>query len=168
MTGGGNASRWLLETMMKNILMMSAFLFAFGCATSDDATTAAASSEPEVTLAQLSRVAEGTQYDSGPVSVHYGVEVRNPTETPMHLDRVSVQSIGGGAYDLRPYSQAFDVMIEAKATRTIDFWAPAYVANPTVSGANGPVTIRATLELDSAGKKFQKIVMQNIASLTGN
>jgi hypothetical protein len=164
MTGSGNAPRIFLETIMRNLLMMTALLFAVSCASSD-ATSAI---EPEVSLVQLSRVTEGMRSDTGPVSVHYGVEVRNPTDAPIHLDRVSVQSIGGGAYDLPAHSQAFDVTIASKETKSVDFWAPAFVANPAASGANGPVTIRATLELDAAGKKFQKISMQNVAPAGGN
>jgi hypothetical protein len=150
---------------MRNLLMMTALLlFAASCATSDATSTI----EPEITIVQLSRVVEGMRSDTGPVSVHYGVEVRNPTDAPIHLDRVSVQSIGGGAYDLPAHSQGFDVTIASKETKSIDFWAPAYVVNPAASGANGPVTIRATVELDAAGKKFQKISMQNVSPAGGN
>jgi hypothetical protein len=165
MTGGGNAPRIFLETIMRNLLMMTALLsFAAGCATSD----ATSSIEPEITLVQLSRVAEGMRSDTGPVSVHYGVEVRNTTDAPIHLDRVSVQSIGGGAYDLPAHSQGFDVTIAPKESKSVDFWAPAYVVTPAASGANGPVTVRATVELDAAGKKFQKISMQNVSPAGGN
>jgi hypothetical protein len=38
----------------------------------------------------------------------------------------------------------------------------------TVAGTNGPVTVRGTLEFESEGKKFQKIVVQNIAPAGGN
>lgn len=149
---------------MRNALMMTALLLALGCATNDTPSAG----EPEVTLIQLSRVAEGTQYDTGPVSAHYAVEVKNVTAAPLHLDRIGVQSIGGGAYDLRSHSQAFDVMIAPGETRSVDFWAPAYVSNPTVAGANSPVTIRAMLEFDAGGKKFQKVVIQNISPAGGN
>ena len=148
---------------MRNLLMITALLLALGCAT-NNATSAI---EPDVTLVQLSRVAEGMQYDTGPVSAHFGVEVRNPTDTPIHLDRVTVQTFGGGAYDLPQHSQAFDVAIGPKESKSVDFWAPARIINPVVSGSNGPVTMRATLELDAAGKKFQKIVVQNISSVGG-
>jgi hypothetical protein len=157
---------------MRNLLMITALLLAVGCATSDDSISAngnpASANEPEITLVQLSHVAAGTEYDSGPMSTHFGVEVRNPAATPIHLDRVSVQSIGGGAYDLPAYSQAFDVTIGSKEIRSVDFWTRAYVSNPAVSGANGPVTIRATIEFDAAGAKFQKVVIQNISSATGH
>lgn len=162
MTGGGNAPRQLLETIMRNVLMLTALLLASGCAT-NDATSA---SDPEISIAQLSRVAEGMQYDTGPVTVHFAVEVRNPTTDPLRLDRVDVQSIGGGAYNLSSHSQAFDVTIAPKESRSVDFWAPAN-ASPTVAGANGPVTIRAMLEFDAAGKKFQKVVIQSISPAGG-
>jgi len=111
---------------------------------------------------QLSRVAEGTQYDTGPVSTQYAVEVKNTTAQPLHLSRVAVVSIGGGSYTLPPYSQAFNETIGTGEPKRVTFWAPAYVAIPTVAGANGPVTLRATLDLDTGGKKFQKIVVQNV------
>ena len=165
MTGGGNAPRHAFGgTVMRNILLISALLFAASCATDDYMS----STEPEISIAQLSRAAEGTQYDTGPLSAHFAVEVRNPTSESLHLDRVDVQSMGGGAYDLRPHSQAFDVTIAPKESRSVEFWAPAYVSMPTVAGANGPVTIRATLAFDAAGKKFQKVVIQNISSIAGN
>src|ERR1700686_1555810 len=108
---------------MRNLLMMTAILLPLGCATSG----ATSANEPDVTLVQLSRVAEGMQYDTGPVSAHFGIEVRNPTDAPIHLDRVTVQSLGGGAYDLPSHSQAFDVAIGPKQSRSVDFWAPARV-----------------------------------------
>jgi hypothetical protein len=149
---------------MRYLLTMTALLLAFGCATSGTPSGA----EPDVTLVQLSRVAEGTQYDTGPVSAHYGVEVKNVTAAPLHLDRVTVQSLGGGAYDLPAHSQAFDLVIAPGETRSVDFWAPANVSNPAVAGANSPVTIRGMLEFDVAGKKFQKVVVQNISPAGGN
>jgi hypothetical protein len=38
----------------------------------------------------------------------------------------------------------------------------------TVGGANGPVTLRGTLDFGSTGRKFQKVVVQNIAPEGGN
>jgi hypothetical protein len=37
-----------------------------------------------------------------------------------------------------------------------------------VAGANGPVTLRGTLELEAGTRKFQKIVVQNISPEGGN
>ncbi|MGH9423389.1 MAG: hypothetical protein ACRD3J_25675 [Thermoanaerobaculia bacterium] len=154
---------------MRTFLMLTALLLVFGCAT-DGAMDDSASSGPgpEIALMQLSRVAEGTQYDTGPVSTQYAVDVKNTLAAPLQLRRVSVQSIGGGSYTLPPHSQGFNETIEPGATKRVTFWAPAYVAVQTVAGANGPVTVRGTIEFESEGKKSQKIVVQNIAPAGGN
>jgi hypothetical protein len=151
------------KAMNRIVLALTLFLAAFGCATSDTP----AGPEPEVNLIQLSRVAEGTQYDTGPVSAHYAVEVKNTLAEPVSLRRVSLQSIGGGAYTLPAYSQGFNETIAAGVTKRVSFWAPAYVSTETVSGANGPVTLRGTLEFEAAGRKFQKVVVQNVQSEGG-
>jgi hypothetical protein len=154
---------------MRTALVLTALLLVFGCAT-DSATDSAASGGPgpEVALVQLSRVAEGTQHDTGPISTQYAVEVKNTLAAPVQLRHVSVQSIGGGSYTLPAYSQGFNETIAPGATGRVTFWAPAYVAMNSVAGANGPVTIRGMIELESEGKKFQKVVIQNIAPAGGN
>lgn len=150
--------------MKRTAFALTLFVATFGCATSDTP----AGPEPDVDLIQLSRVAEGTQYDTGPVSAHYAVEVKNTLAEPVTLRRVSLQSIGGGSYTLPAYSQGFNETIEPGVTKRVSFWAPAYVATQTVSGANGPVTLRGTLEFEAAGRKFQKVVVQNVQPEGGN
>ena len=149
---------------MRTVSMLAALLLALGCASSG----APAGPEPDVTLIQLSRVAEGTQYDTGPVTAHYAVEVKNTTAEPLQLRRVTVLSIGGGSYTLPSYSQGFNETIVPGETKSVDFWAPAYVSIQTVAGANGPVTLRGTLEFEAGSKKFQKVVVQNLAPAGGN
>jgi hypothetical protein len=149
---------------MRTVSMLTVMLLALGCATNDTPT----GPEPDVALIQLSRVPEGTQYDTGPVSAHYAVEVKNTLTEPVQLRHVNVQSIGGGAYTLPSYSQGFNETIPPGETKRVSFWAPAYVAVQTVAGTNGPVTLRATLEFQAASRKFQKIVVQNIGPEGGN
>jgi hypothetical protein len=150
--------------MIRTVLILAVALTLFGCATSR--TTSGP--EPDVTLFQLSRAIEGTQYDTGPVTAHYAVEVKNTLPEPIRLDRVNVQSIGGGSYTLLEYSQAFNETFASGETKQVAFWAPGYVATPTVAGSNGPVTLRAILDFTAAGKKFQKVVVQNVAPNGGN
>jgi hypothetical protein len=155
---------FLENVIMRTVLTLTSLLIVFGCATNG----AAPGTEPDVALIQLSRVAEGTQYDTGPISVHYAVEVKNTMPAPIQLLRVGVQSIGGGAYTVGPYSQGFNETIGLGETKSVSFWAPARVTMATVGSANGPVTLRGTLEFESAGKKFQTVVVQNIAPEGGN
>jgi hypothetical protein len=149
---------------MRTLLISAAFLLVLGCATN----SAPSGPEPDVALIQLSRVPEGTQYDTGPVNAHYAVEVKNTLAEPVALRRVAVQSIGGGSYTLPAYSQGFNETIAPGETKRVSFWAPAYVATQTVAGANGPVTLRGTLEFEAGPRKFQKIVVQNIGPEGGN
>lgn len=149
---------------MRTVSMLSVLLLALGCASSGAPT----GPEPDVTLIQLSRAAEGTQYDTGPVTVHYAVEVKNTMAEPLQLRRVTVLSIGGGSYTLPSHSQGFNETISPGETKSVAFWAPAYVAMQTVAGANGPVTLRGTLEFEAGPRKFQKVVVQNIEPAGGN
>jgi hypothetical protein len=165
LTGGGNALRFLLEKHdMRNLLGLMVLTLSFACATNQSNQ----GPEPDITIIQLSRVAEGTQNDTGPVSAHYAVDVKNTLAEPIQLRRVALQSIGGGAYTLPAYSQGFSEAIAAGETKRVSFWAPAYVAMESVAGANGPVTLRGTLEFSTANRKFQTIVVQNIAPAGGN
>ncbi len=148
---------------MRNLLSLGVLLLALGCAMS-----ANQGPEPDITIYQLSHVAEGTQYETGPVSAHYAVDVKNTLTEPVQLRRVAVQSIGGGAYTLPAYAQGFNETITPGETKRVSFWAPAFVAVNTVAGANGPVTIRGTLEFSAATRKFQTVVVQNISPAGGN
>jgi hypothetical protein len=107
----------------------------------------------------------GTEHDTGPVSAQFAVEVKNKLAEPLSLRRVAVQSIGGGAYTLPSYSQAFNETIAPGETKRISFWAPAFVSVNTVAGANGPVTLRASLDFEAGGKKFQKVEVQNVGTM---
>jgi hypothetical protein len=149
---------------MRTVSMLAVLLLALGCASGG----APPGPEPDVTLIQLSRVAEGMQYDTGPVTVHYAVEVKNTLAEPLQLRRITLLSIGGGSYTLPSYSQGFNETIGPGQTKTVAFWAPAHVAIQTVAGANGPVTLRGTLEFEAGSKKFQKVVVENLAPAGGN
>jgi len=149
---------------MRTILISTALLLVLGCATHGGSS----GPEPDAAIIQLSRAPEGTQYDTGPLTMHYAVEVKNTLAEPVTLERIGVQSIGGGSYTLPAYSQGFNETIAPGETKRVSFWAPALVAIPTVAGANGPVTLRGTLAFAAGSRKFQKIVVQNIAPEGGN
>jgi hypothetical protein len=146
---------------MRTALTLTALLILAACATD----SAAPGPEPDINIFQISRVAVGTEHDTGPVSAQFAVEVKNRLAEPLSLRRVAVQSIGDGAYTLRPYSQAFNETIAPGETKRVAFWAPASVNVDTVSGANGPVTLRASLDFEAGGKKFQKVEVQNVGTM---
>jgi len=146
---------------MRTALTLTALFILAACATN----SAAPGPEPDINIYQVSRVAVGTEHDTGPVSAQFAVEVKNKLTEPLNLRRVAVQSIGGGAYTLPSYSQAFNETIAPGETKRVSFWAPAFVSMNTVAGANGPVTLRASLEFEAGGKKFQKVEVQNVGTM---
>jgi hypothetical protein len=146
---------------MRTVLLLPALLILAACAT-DSATPGP---EPDIIIDQLSRVAVGTEHDTGPLSAQFAVEVKNKMAEPLNLRRVAVQSIGGGAFTLRPYSQAFNETIAPGQTKRVSFWAPAFITMDTVGGANGLVTLRAALDFEAGGKKFQKVVIRNLGTM---
>jgi len=146
---------------MRTAVTLTALFLLAACATD----SAAPGPEPDINIYQISRVAAGTEHDTGPVSAQFAVEVKNKLTEPLSLRRVAVQSIGGGAYTLRPYSQSFNETIAPGETKRVSFWAPAFVDMNTVGGANGPVTLRASLEFEAGGKKFQKVEVQNVGTM---
>jgi len=145
---------------MRSVLIFTA-LFAAACATSP----APSGPEPDISIYQISRVAAGMEHDTGSLTAQFAVEVKNTLPEPLNLRRVAVQSIGSGAYTLRPYSQAFNETIAPGQTKRVAFWAPAFVSTDTVGGANGPVTVRASLDFEAGGKKFQKVEVQNVGTM---
>jgi len=146
---------------MRTALTLTALFVLAACATNSGAP----GPEPDINIYQISRVAVGTEHDTGPVSAQFAVEVKNKLTEPLNLRRVAVQSIGGGAYTLPSYSQAFNETIAPGETKRVSFWAPAFVSMNTVGGANGPVTLRASLEFEAGGKKFQKVEVQNVGTM---
>jgi hypothetical protein len=146
---------------MRTALKLTALLLTAACATN----SATPGPEPDINIYQISRVAVGTEHDTGPVSAQFAVEVKNKLTEPLSLRRVAVQSIGGGAYTLRPYSQAFNETIAPGETKRVAFWAPAVITMDTMGGANGPVTLRASLDFEAGGKKFQKVEVQNVGTM---
>jgi len=146
---------------MRTALTLTALLIAAGCAT----TSTAPGPEPDINIYQVSRVAVGTEHDTGPISTQFAVEVKNKLAEPLSLRRVALQSIGGGSYTLPSYSQAFNETIAPGETKRVAFWAAAYVSMNTLAGANGPVTLRAAVDFEAGGKKFQKVEVQNVGTM---
>ncbi len=140
-------------------------LTAAGCASShSDSGMGAAKvkiADPEIIIRQLSTVPSAARHVSGGVPVHYAVRVENKAGEPITLKRIVAVSVGEGAYRVQA-SNPFDKKIEPEHYETVEFWAPAFVDDPTVIGANGPVTLRVTTYFDSPVGQFQNIVVQQV------
>jgi hypothetical protein len=144
---------------MNSARIACATLLLFSCATSSPKT---ATVEPEFQIQQISNIPEAARYVTGRISVQYAVAVKNTTPAPLQLKRIDVQSVGYGAYTLAPTSLPFDVPIAPGETKVVQFWGGAFIDSSTISGANGPVTLRAVAQFDSANGPVRTTVVQQV------
>ncbi len=94
--------------------------------------------------------------------MQYRVDVENRAGVPITIKRIDVVSLGSGAYNLRSNSASFNEQLNPGETRPVQFWAPASIDDPTILGANGPVTIRMTVYYDTPAGTQQTIVVQQV------
>jgi len=124
--------------------------------------------EPEVIIKQINFMPSVARDMTGNVPMHYQVRVANRSAETITLTRIEVRSIGQGAYTLSPQSHPFKQKIAPDGFEVVDFWAPAFIDDPTVYGANGPVTIRTVAHFDSAVGQFENITVQQVHDQPGS
>ena len=117
-----------------------------------------------IQIVQTSAVPTAARYVQGGVSVQFAVRVTNLVDEPITLRRVTVQSLGEGAYHVQ-HSMAYDLAVGPQQAQDVQFWAPAQTGRSLV-GANGPVSVRVTAEFDSKKGKFQEIVTRVVNERT--
>jgi hypothetical protein len=122
---------------------------------------------PDIRIMQLSSVPAAARHVEGNLPVHYKMRVSNRSAEPITLKQVSVQSMGYGAYIVDTTSRPFKTRIEPDQFQEVEFWVPARVDEASIVGANGPVTLRATLQFDSPVGQFQQIVVQQVNAMPG-
>ena len=142
-------------------------LLLVSCSSSGPAARQAPN-EPEINLTQISNVAEAARNITGGISVEFRVSVTNQGRDPITVTRVGVQSMGAGAYTLPPASTPYNETVHAGETRNLDLWAPATIYDPTILGANGPVTIRAIVYYTTPSGPTQSIVVRQVHAYGGD
>ncbi|MDQ3281984.1 MAG: hypothetical protein M3Q69_11290 [Acidobacteriota bacterium] len=144
---------------MRKLVGGSLLLLALSaCSSISTNSTVKAEHRPQIQIVQTSGVAIAARYVDGAIGVRYAVRVGNPSPAQITLRRVTVQSVVEGAYNVNPYSVPFNVDVASQAHQDVQFWVPA-VTGLSVTGANGPVTLRVTCEFTSeANGRFQQVV----------
>lgn len=159
---------------MRNIAAALALSLALvGCAsssTNDTQTTATTKGNGQAVMQiqQLSRIAEAARNIEGGMPVKYRVRVANRGQDALTLKRIAVQSVGQGAYTLRPYSQTVNRKIEPDHYEDVEFTAPAVIEIATMYGANGPVTLRLTGYFESPHGSFEETQIEQVGDFSGN
>jgi len=151
------------------VTMLALGLLLTACSSAAPDSKQAPRSEPEIKISQLSNISEAARHITGAISVQYRVDIANHASEPITVKRIDVQSIGIGAYTLQPASRPFDVALKAGELKSVELWAPAVIEDPTIVGANGPVTLRVTVHYDTAAGPTQSVVVQQVhASALGD
>lgn len=144
--------------------MRRAFLFvailAAACASQQGST--AKIPEPEVVVEQLSSVVPAARSIDGPLSLHYRVHVKNRAAEMVTLKRIDMNSVGYGSYSVDPTSRSFDLKVAAGAEDSVEFWTGGHIVDPSLTGANGPVTLRAVAHFEAPSGAFQTMVIQQV------
>lgn len=149
--------------------VLAAALLLIGCSSAAPDSKQAPADEPAIRITQISNVATAARHVTGAIPVQFRVDVTNTSRDQITLKRIDVQSIGYGAYILSPVTQAFDIPIAPGDSRFVEFWAPASIDNASISGANGPVTLRVTAQYLTPTGMQQAISVQQVhASPTGD
>jgi hypothetical protein len=146
---------------MRKLFAAAVLLLTVGCSTmkSDSGLGRATVDldDPDIEIKQLSTVPFAARHVAGSIPVHYEVSVGNRSKEPITIKQISVVSMGYGAYIVEQTSRPFSKLIQPDTGGSVDFWVPARVDDPSVVGANGPVTLR----------QFQHIVTQQVNGMPG-
>jgi hypothetical protein len=157
--------------MRKAFIVLASVTFAISCAStrsdSGMGNTKVAVVKPEIDIAQLSSIPQAARHVEGAIPVHFAMRVSNRFGEPITLKSVNLQSVGVGAYDIASTSRPFKTMIQPDQEETVQFWVPANIGMATIVGANGPVTLRATLYFDSPVGQFQEVVIRQVNAMPG-
>jgi hypothetical protein len=136
---------------MRRIALL-AVIAAVACATDNTMKIP----DPDFALVQLSQMPEAARNVTGGFPVQYRLHVGNHAAVPITLKRVNVQSVGLGAYDVPSTSRPFNLAIAPEKSVAVDFFVPVIITQPTILGANGPVTLRGVVTFDSEWGPFQR------------
>jgi hypothetical protein len=152
------AARMAAFLFMRKLLVLPLLLLAVvACA-----TRKAPGKRPDVTITQISGVPPSARWIEGGMSVRYLVRIRNNGLEPITLQRVNIDSVGIGAYEI-DHQSVFKVRIAPEQSGEVAFWAAAQ-RSQNVAGANGPVTLRVVASFDSPSGRFEDVTVQNVSA----
>jgi hypothetical protein len=116
-------------------------------------------------LKEIGKLPAVAEHMGGDFPVRFALEVENQSAEAVTLKRVQLITMGFGAFTFNnPSGTVFDTAVAPGRREVVEIWAPARL-NDTVSGGNGPVTIRVTATFQWSGGTFQKIEVHQVSAL---
>lgn len=134
--------------------------FAVACATTAPDTP---TGRVDVQIDQLNQIPLAAQRTAGGAPMQYRVRVANRGTGAITLQRITTQSVTDtDAYSVPTMTRSFDEPIPAREYRDIEYWVPARLNGNTITGNNGPVTLRLILHFDSPAGQFNEVVVRQV------
>jgi hypothetical protein len=90
--------------------------------------------------------------DRGSVDVSFDITIRNASQKPVTIDRISLQSMSGSFYRLDTSSRQYKHLLAAGETFKFKFWASAHLDSATTA-AGTPLVVRALVDTIVDGAK---------------
>ncbi|MDQ6801816.1 MAG: hypothetical protein M3041_13365 [Acidobacteriota bacterium] len=145
--------------MKRAVSAVAVVVLLSGCGSSSNP---ASGPDVRVHLEQVSGPPD-VYYFAGPVNIQYRLSIANPTDEPLTLTRLDLQTLGSGAYSLRAAATPMNLKVppNANASYLISVWGRA---NGGYLSAGEPVTIRGTAYFQSqtTKKSFVRLFTENI------
>ncbi|HVT46074.1 MAG TPA: hypothetical protein VMT00_16990 [Thermoanaerobaculia bacterium] len=133
-------------------------LFAFSCSSNNIPVQL---TPPQFQVRQVSTVGHVARHIAGDIPVQFSIDVMNPSAETITLYQIRLDTLGMGAYTLRPTQKPFNTSILPDHVETVELWAPA-IAENTIVGLNGPVTLRGVAYFRTQYGSFQHIFIQQL------
>jgi hypothetical protein len=144
---------------MKTVVALLSALVVAACASSKQPS----GPEVAVRLAQTN-TANDVFYFAGPVSIQYQLAITNPTNEPLTLERLNLQTIGPGAYSLHTAATPMNLKIPPNGTSVFNIavWGRSRGGYLT---ATEPVTVRGTAYFRGPSGTFVRIFTENLSQM---
>jgi len=97
----------------------------------------------------------------GSTDLRFLITVKNRTDAPWTIERIALQSMGGGTYSMPVRTRAFDRVVAPGAAEEFEFWATVDLADDAIL-ARAPITMRATLYAKNDERARTEEFMQRI------
>ena len=158
---------------MRNFVMAAAVLsLAVSCSSASKPSSGTATesninvTKPEIEITQISSMPAAARHVTGGLPVQYALRIGNHAAETLTLKSINIVSVGSGAYNVSA-SSSFKQNILPDQEETVKFWVPAQITDATIMGANGPVTLRATVYFETSRGSFQQVVLQQVNAMPG-
>jgi len=102
------------------------------------------------------------------MNAEFGIQITNPSDDPIILKHVTLESVGGSSIAIRREDRGFNNEIPPGQTGQAVVHARLYfTSDSSGSPTREPITMRATLNFDSPKGSFNRIVQKMIGEFPG-